>query len=52
MRYTGALGVIHKAKQSGYLKKIKPLVVKLLEADFRVSDKIIKELLRLNDEAE
>ena len=52
MRYTGALGVIHKAKQSGYLKRIKPLIDKLLEADFQVSDKIIKELLRLNDEAD
>lgn len=47
---TGTLGVIHKAKQQGIIDKIKPLIDKLLLTNFRVSDNIIQELLKLNNE--
>jgi len=50
LNITGALGVIHKAKQMSIIKKIKPLIDKLLETDFRISDNIIDELLKLNNE--
>jgi len=51
LKHTGALGVIHKAKQLGVVDKIKPLLEKLLETNFRISKKILDELLKLNDES-
>lgn len=49
-KVTGSLGVIHRAKQVGIIDKIKPLVLKILETDFRISEAVIKELLLLNNE--
>ena len=49
-KITGALGVIHKAKQMSIIDKIKPLIDKLLLTDFRVADNIIEEILKLNNE--
>ena len=48
--FTGTLGVIHKAKQLGVLEKVKPIIDKLLSTDFRISEAIIEELLRKNNE--
>ena len=50
LKFTGTLGVFHKAKGLGIIDKIKPLIDKILMTDFRVSEKIINELLRLNNE--
>ncbi len=50
LRITGTLGIIHRAKQISVIKKVKPLIDKLLETDFRISDVIIKEVLSLNNE--
>ncbi|PKP35506.1 MAG: DUF3368 domain-containing protein [Bacteroidetes bacterium HGW-Bacteroidetes-15] len=50
-KITGALGIIHKAKQMAVIKKVKPLIDKLLETDFRISDKIVEEILTLNNES-
>lgn len=50
LRVTGTLGVIHKAKQIGILVKVKPLIEKLQTTNFRISETIIEELLRKNDE--
>jgi len=50
MNFTGVLGIIHKSKQVGLITKIKPLIDRLQEANFRISDKIVDELLKLNDE--
>ncbi|MDA3891040.1 MAG: DUF3368 domain-containing protein [Salinivirgaceae bacterium] len=47
---TGALGIIHKAKQEGLIEKVKPLIDMLLATDFRISEKIIEEILTLNNE--
>lgn len=49
-KITGTLGIIHKAKQLGIIEKVKPLIEKLLATDFRISDTIVKEILRLNNE--
>ena len=49
-KVTGALGVIHKAKQMSIIPKIKPLINKLLTTDFRITDNIIEEILKLNNE--
>jgi predicted nucleic acid-binding protein len=50
LRYTGTLGVIHKAKKTGAIEKVKPIIEKLLAADFWISENIIQELLRKNNE--
>lgn len=49
-KVTGALGVIHKARQMSIIDKVRPLIDKLLLTDFRIADNIIKEILRLNNE--
>ena len=50
IRFTGTLGVINKAKALGLIDKIKPLIEKLRETNFRISDNIIENLLSRNDE--
>lgn len=50
LKFTGTLGVIHKAKQIGAIEKIKPLIDKLQATNFRISENIITELLRKNNE--
>ncbi len=50
LRFTGTLGLINKAKQVGVISKIKPLLDKLVSSDFRISEKIIDELLKINGE--
>ena len=50
LRITGSLGIIHKAKQMGIIEKVKPLIDLLLKTDFRISDRIIEEILMLNNE--
>ncbi|MCD4774195.1 MAG: DUF3368 domain-containing protein [Bacteroidales bacterium] len=50
LKFTGTLGVINKAKQIGIIDKIKPIIDKLLSTDFRISENIINELLRINNE--
>jgi len=48
-KITGTLGIIHKAKQMSIIDKVRPLIDKLLSTDFRVSDSIIEEILKLNN---
>ena len=50
LKFTGALGVIHKAKQLAIINKVKPLIDKLILTDFRVAENIIEEILKLNNE--
>lgn len=50
IKVTGTLGVIHKAKQMSVITRIKPLIDKLLLTDFRISETVIEELLKLNNE--
>jgi len=50
LRFTGTLGVINKAKQIGVLSKVRPIIEKLLATDFRISENIIDEMLRINNE--
>ncbi len=50
LKITGTLGVITKAKQIGVLKNVKPLIEKLQTTNFRISENIIVELLKRNDE--
>ncbi|VAW16477.1 hypothetical protein MNBD_BACTEROID01-1107 [hydrothermal vent metagenome] len=50
LRVTGTLGIIHKAKQIGAIEKVKPLIEKLQATNFRISENIIEELLKKNNE--
>ena len=50
LKFTGTLGVFHKAKQSGFVDRIKPLIDKVLATNFRISEKIVDELLKINNE--
>ncbi len=50
LKFTGVLGVIHKAKQIGLIDAIRPLIEKLLQTDFRISENVLNELFKLNDE--
>jgi predicted nucleic acid-binding protein len=50
IKITGTLGVINKAKEAGIIEKIKPVIEKLIEKDFRVSKNIIQNLLERNNE--
>lgn len=50
LKYTGTLGVIHKAKQIGVIEKVRPIIEKLQITNFRISESIINELLRKNNE--
>jgi predicted nucleic acid-binding protein len=50
LKITGTLGIIHKAKHEGFIDKVKPLIEKLMNTNFRIKDNIIQEILRLNNE--
>jgi len=50
LRFTGTLGVITKAKQIGVIRTIRPIIDSLLLTDFRISENVINELLKLNNE--
>lgn len=50
IRITGTLGVIIKAKHSGVLNKVKPILNQLQKTNFRISQKLINEILqRMNE---
>ena len=44
--FTGTLGVLVKAKKSGLIPQLKPIIEKIRETDFRISDHIVDEVLR------
>lgn len=50
LKVTGTLGIISKAKQLLIIKQVKPLIDKLLVTDFRLSDDIVEEFMKLNNE--
>lgn len=50
LKTTGTLGIIHKAKQMSIIPKVKPLIDKLLMTNFRISNNIVDEILKLNNE--
>lgn len=47
---TGTLGVINKAKELGVISEIKPIINQLQQTNFRISDKVIEEILNRNNE--
>jgi predicted nucleic acid-binding protein len=50
LKYTGTLGVLVKAKQSGYLSTVAPVINMLRSKGMWLTDKIISDVLRLSGE--
>jgi len=50
LRLTGTLGILYKAKKAGHIESLKETIEKLKHIDFRISEIIEKELLRLSGE--
>jgi predicted nucleic acid-binding protein len=46
----GSLGVLLRAKESGLIAKLRPLIVKIQAADVRYGDQLVAEVLRLAGE--
>lgn len=51
LKITGTVGMLLRAKSQGVINEIKPLLEELLQADFRISDRLIKEALKRAGEA-
>ncbi len=51
LNFTGTLGIIHKAKQKGIINKVKPIIDNLLKHNFHISELIVEEFLKLNNES-
>lgn len=52
LRVIGTIGVLLRAKQQGLLAEIRPFIDVLQQADFRISDSLYEEALRLAGEAD
>ncbi len=50
LNIAGTLGVILKAKEKGIIKSTKGIFEKLKQSNFRISDKVETELLKLSGE--
>lgn len=50
--YTGVLGILVKAKHDELIPEIKPMLERLLETNFRISPKIVAEVLKMTNEYE
>jgi predicted nucleic acid-binding protein len=46
LSYTGTIGVIIKAKHLGYITSIKPLLERIRQTDFRISDEVEFQALK------
>ncbi|GHT16310.1 DUF3368 domain-containing protein [Planctomycetales bacterium] len=46
LKFTGLLGILLRAKERGIIKEIKLYVEQLKKAGFRLSDKVIQDVLR------
>jgi predicted nucleic acid-binding protein len=46
LRMTGTLGILFKAKETGHIPALRPLLEKVEQAGFRVAPSIIDELLQ------
>jgi predicted nucleic acid-binding protein len=50
LRITGTAGVLLKAKRQGYISAVKPLLSRLIDKGFRLSDKVRDDILTLAEE--
>lgn len=50
LKYSGTFGVILKAKQTGLIKSVKPIIDKMKSTDFRFSDRLYEKIIALAGE--
>jgi predicted nucleic acid-binding protein len=50
IRLTGTAGVLLKAKQEGHITVVAPLLDRLVQLDFRLSDAVTASILKLAQE--
>lgn len=50
LKVTGTIGVLLKAKKSGYITKLKPLLLELRSKSVWLSENFIKEILKMANE--
>jgi predicted nucleic acid-binding protein len=50
LKVIGTVGMLLRAKRQGVIAEVKPLLLKLTEANFRISHRIIQAALRLSGE--
>ena len=50
IKITGTAAILVKAKQAGKIPLVKPLLNKLTKSGYRLSDRLIDEILKLCDE--
>ena len=44
--FTGTFGIMIKAKQNGLISSVKPIINKVKQTNFRISEDVIREILR------
>ena len=47
LKITGSLGILVKAKETGHVDKLKPILQEVEQTDFRISANIIKKILNM-----
>ena len=50
LKVIGTVGMLLRGKRQGVISEIRPLIMALLQADFRISEGIVREALRLSGE--
>ena len=50
LKITGTIGVLIKAKNDGFIKKVKPLLIELTKRDVWISDSLVAEVCKLTNE--
>ncbi len=51
IKVIGSLGVLIKAKESGYIKEVKPLINLIEKSEIYISEKLIDQVLTICDES-
>jgi len=50
LKITGTLGVLIKAKNAGFIKQVKPLLIELTQKEVWISENLIDEVCKLTNE--
>ena len=50
LQYTGSLGVLLKAKESGIIPELRSVLLKIQQTNFRFSEKVLNEILQIAGE--
>jgi len=51
IQITGTLGILVTAKQKGYIKAVKPIIAKIQQTNFRISENLIRVVLEKVNES-